>query len=58
MPVLGLSHFNLRAPLPLLDKLRDFYVTLSDSALGFARPFSVSVTGYMQGTLTFAPDRS
>ena len=26
MPVLGLSHFNLRASRPLLDKLKDFYV--------------------------------
>lgn len=26
MPVLGLSHFNLRASRPLLDDLKDFYV--------------------------------
>ena len=39
MPVLGLSHFNLRASRPLLDKLRDFYVDVVGLRPGFRPPF-------------------
>ena len=39
MPVLGLSHFNLRASRPLLDKLKDFYVDVVGLRPGFRPPF-------------------
>jgi catechol-2,3-dioxygenase len=39
MPVLGLGHLNLRAPRPLLDKLRDFYVEVVGLRPGFRPPF-------------------
>lgn len=39
MPVLGLSHFNLRASRPLLDKLRDFYVDVVGLSPGFRPHF-------------------
>ena len=39
MPVLGLSHFNLRAPRHLLDELRDFYVDVVGLRPGFRPPF-------------------
>lgn len=39
MPVLGLSHFNLRASRPLLDELRDFYVDVVGLRPGFRPPF-------------------
>jgi catechol-2,3-dioxygenase len=39
MPVLRLSHFNLRAPRPLLEKLRDFYIDVVDLRPGFRPPF-------------------
>ena len=35
MPVLGLSHFNLRASRPLLDDLKDFYVEVVGLRPGF-----------------------
>ena len=39
MPVLGLSHFNLRAPRPLLDELKDFYVDVVGPRPGFRPSF-------------------
>jgi catechol 2,3-dioxygenase-like lactoylglutathione lyase family enzyme len=39
MPVLGLSHFNLRAPRPLLDELKDFYVDVVGLRPGFRPSF-------------------
>lgn len=39
MPVLGFSHYNLRAPRPLLDALRDFYVDVVGLAPGPRPPF-------------------
>ena len=39
MPVLGLSHFNIRASRPLLEKLRDFYVDIVGLRPGFRPPF-------------------
>ena len=39
MPVLGLSHFNLRAPRPLLGRLRDFYLDVVGLRPGFRPPF-------------------
>jgi catechol 2,3-dioxygenase-like lactoylglutathione lyase family enzyme len=39
MPVLGLSHLNLRASRPLLDRLRDFYVDVVGLRPGFRPPF-------------------
>src|SRR5687767_6099829 len=39
MPVLGLSHFNLRASRPLLDELKDFYVGVVGLRPGFRPPF-------------------
>jgi catechol-2,3-dioxygenase len=39
MSVLGLSHFNIRASLPLLDRLRDFYVDVVGLHPGFRPPF-------------------
>jgi len=40
MPVLGFSHYNLRAARPLLDTLRDFYVDIVGLAAGPRPPFS------------------
>jgi len=34
MPVLGFSHYNLRAPRALLDELRDFYCDLVGLEVG------------------------
>ena len=39
MPVTALSHFNIRAPRPLLDELRDFYVDVVGLRPGFRPPF-------------------
>ena len=39
MSVLGLSHFNLRASRPLLDRLRDFYIDVVGLRLGVRPPF-------------------
>lgn len=39
MPVLGFSHYNLRAPRPLLDALRDFYVEVVGLQPGPRPPF-------------------
>lgn len=39
MPVLSLSHFNLRASRPLLDRLRDFYVDVVGLRPGFRPSF-------------------
>jgi catechol-2,3-dioxygenase len=39
MPVLGFSHYNLRAPRPLLETLRDFYVEVVGLATGHRPPF-------------------
>ncbi len=38
MPTLGFNHFNLRAPQPLLDKLRDFYVDVVGMKVGWRPP--------------------
>jgi catechol 2,3-dioxygenase-like lactoylglutathione lyase family enzyme len=40
MAVDALNHYNLRAPLPLLDVLRDFYIAVVGLELGFRPPFS------------------
>lgn len=42
MPVTGLNHYNLRAPRPLLDGLRDFYVDVIGLAEGWRPPFRSS----------------
>lgn len=34
MPAMGLNHYNIRAPSPLLETLRDFYVTTVGLRLG------------------------
>lgn len=39
MPVLGFSHYNLRAPRPLLETLRDFYVEVVGLSVGHRPPF-------------------
>lgn len=39
MPVLGFSHYNLRAPRALLDELRDFYCDLVGLEVGQRPPF-------------------
>jgi len=39
MRVLGLSHYNLRAPRDLLDKLRAFYVEVVGLEVGHRPPF-------------------
>lgn len=39
MSVTGLDHYNLRAPGPLLDTLRDFYVDVVGLRLGERPPF-------------------
>ena len=39
MPVVGLSHFNIRASRPLLDNLKDFYVDVVGLRPGFRPPF-------------------
>lgn len=39
MPVLGFSHYNLRAPRALLDALRDFYVDVVGLQPGPRPPF-------------------
>ena len=39
MPVLGLSHVNIRASRPLLDQLKDFYVDVVGLHPGFRPPF-------------------
>jgi catechol-2,3-dioxygenase len=40
MPVHSFNHFNLRAPQPLLDKLKDFYVNVVGMKVGWRPPFS------------------
>ncbi|VBN84036.1 VOC family protein [Burkholderia pseudomallei] len=39
MSVIGLDHYNLRAPRPLLDTLRDFYIDVVGLRLGARPPF-------------------
>jgi len=39
MPVLGFSHYNLRAARPLLDTLRDFYADIVGLEAGYRPPF-------------------
>lgn len=39
MPVLGLHHYNLRAPRPLLDKLCRFYSEVVGLTPGYRPPF-------------------
>ncbi len=39
MPVAGLNHYNLRAPRPLLDALRDFYTDVIGLEEGWRPPF-------------------
>lgn len=40
MPTLGFAHYNLRAPLPLLAQLRDFYVEVVGLTVGPRPPFA------------------
>ena len=40
MPARGLSHINIRAPRPLLDELRDFYVNVVGLVPGPRPPFA------------------
>lgn len=44
MSVVAFDHFNIRAPTPLLDRVRDFYVQVLDLSVG-ARP-AVASRGY------------
>lgn len=44
MPAIGLHHYNLRAPAPLLAQLRDFYCDLVGLRVGERPPFAS--TGY------------
>jgi catechol 2,3-dioxygenase-like lactoylglutathione lyase family enzyme len=39
MPIIGFSHYNLRAPRELLDRLRDFYTSVVGLTLGDRPPF-------------------
>lgn len=39
MPALGLNHYNLRAPRPLLEALRDFYTNVIGLREGSRPPF-------------------
>ena len=39
MAVLGFSHYNLRAPRPMLERLRDFYVEVVGLQAGPRPPF-------------------
>ena len=39
MPVQRFNHFNLRAPQPLLQKIRDFYVNVLGMKEGWRPPF-------------------
>lgn len=39
MPLLAFAHYNLRAPRPLLDQLRDFYVEIVGLTAGPRPPF-------------------
>jgi len=40
MPVLDFNHFNLRAPAPLVEHLRDFYVDVLGLHVGWRPPFN------------------
>ena len=40
MPVIDIHHYNLRAHRPLLDELRDFYVTVLGLSIGDRPPFA------------------
>ena len=40
MPVTALNHYNLRAPQPLLDQLRDFYCDIVGLKEGARPPFN------------------
>lgn len=40
MPILGFAHYNLRAPLELLDALRDFYRDVLGLTVGARPPFA------------------
>ncbi|MDF3035646.1 MAG: glyoxalase/Bleomycin resistance/Dioxygenase superfamily protein [Paucimonas sp.] len=37
--ILGFSHYNLRAPRPLLDELKDFYCEVVGLSIGARPPF-------------------
>lgn len=39
MPIIGFSHYNLRAPRALLDELRDFYCDVVGLEVGQRPPF-------------------
>ncbi|SFG85106.1 hypothetical protein SAMN05518865_12059 [Duganella sp. CF458] len=39
MPIIGFSHYNLRAPRALLDELRDFYCEVVGLTVGHRPPF-------------------
>ena len=39
MPVHAFNHFNLRAPLPVAEALRDFYVDVVGLRVGWRPPF-------------------
>ena len=39
MTIVAFNHFNLRAPLPLTDALRDFYVDVVGLQVGWRPPF-------------------
>lgn len=39
MPTLAFNHFNLRAPQPLVDALKDFYVDVVGMHVGWRPPF-------------------
>ncbi|MES2932215.1 MAG: diguanylate cyclase [Pseudomonadota bacterium] len=38
MPVTGLNHYNIKAPLPLLEEVRDFYCTVLGLTQGYKPP--------------------
>jgi catechol-2,3-dioxygenase len=39
MPVIGFDHYNLRAPRPVLEELRDFYCDVVGLSFGERPPF-------------------
>jgi catechol-2,3-dioxygenase len=41
MPTIGLNHYNLRAPRPLLDEIRAFYCDVVGLVAGARPPFPV-----------------
>jgi glyoxylase I family protein len=40
MPTHSINHFNLRAPQPLLNQLKDFYVNVVGMKVGWRPPFT------------------